>query len=160
MNRVLHGAGVGIVTLILGTPLALATWFVMLEPVVDEVRSSLDAPHRKGRSPDEPPRNARQKAQQKTQQGTHLGSWLSRQNAQRKPPSKASPPTAMVPPAPLPTWTCGPSVTLNYDWHDDVLCTDGVNSRRPYLLPDDSFVSYDELRRAAGEYAAELNRGR
>ncbi len=38
-------------------------------------------------------------------------------------------------------WTCGWDVTLNDDWHDDVLCTNGVNQERPYLLPGDSFVT-------------------
>lgn len=71
-----------------------------------------------------------------------------------------------APPAPVPApagapeptyWTCSYDPTMNYDWHDDVLCNDGVDSHRPYLLEWDSFVTEDELMAAALEYENELN---
>jgi len=55
------------------------------------------------------------------------------------------------------TWVCSYDPTMNYDWHDDVLCTDGVTRDRPYLLPDDSFVTDDELMREAARYEDYLN---
>jgi hypothetical protein len=54
-------------------------------------------------------------------------------------------------------WSCGWSPTMNYDWHDDVLCTNGSEQDRPYLLPNDSYVTEDEIRRAADEYERHLN---
>ncbi|WP_157581910.1 hypothetical protein [Phycicoccus sp. Soil803] len=55
------------------------------------------------------------------------------------------------------TWVCSYDPTMNNDWHDDVLCTDGVSRDRPYLLPDDSFVTDDELMREAARYEDYLN---
>lgn len=54
-------------------------------------------------------------------------------------------------------WTCSYDPTMNYDWHDDALCSNGVERVRPYLLADDSFVEYDELMQAAADYAAAMN---
>lgn len=54
-------------------------------------------------------------------------------------------------------WVCSYDVTLNDDYHDDVLCTDGVSSDRPYLLPDDSFITHDEIMREAARYEYALN---
>jgi len=55
-------------------------------------------------------------------------------------------------------WTCGYSPTMNRDWHDDVLCTNGQQQDRPYLLPNDSFITQDEIMRAAARYEHMLNR--
>lgn len=46
---------------------------------------------------------------------------------------------------------------MNRNWHDDVLCTRGNKSHRPTLLPDESFVTEDEIMWAAREYEAKLN---
>lgn len=54
-------------------------------------------------------------------------------------------------------WSCFYDPTMNDDWHDDLLCTNGVDSVRPTLLPDDPFVEYDEIMQAALEYATVLN---
>lgn len=54
-------------------------------------------------------------------------------------------------------WSCFYDPTMNDNWHDDVLCTNGVASDRPILLPDDSFIEYDEIMQAAAEYEAMLN---
>jgi hypothetical protein len=55
-------------------------------------------------------------------------------------------------------WTCVYDPTMNDNWHDDVLCSNGVSSKRPTLLPDDPFVTYDEIMQAAADYEARLNR--
>jgi hypothetical protein len=57
-------------------------------------------------------------------------------------------------------WSCSYDPTYNRDWHDDVVCNDGAESQRPYLLEDDSFVTEDEIRQAASEYEAQLNASR
>lgn len=54
-------------------------------------------------------------------------------------------------------WTCSWDPTINDDWHDDYLCSDGVSVDRPYLLPDDPYVEKWELDAAAADHAAALN---
>ena len=54
-------------------------------------------------------------------------------------------------------WVCGWDPTLNDDWHDDYLCTNGTSSDRPRLIPDDSFVTRQEIDQAAAAYEAKLN---
>lgn len=54
-------------------------------------------------------------------------------------------------------WTCEYSETLNYDWHDDVICSNGFESHRPYLLEGYEFVTYDDVMAAATEYETYLN---
>lgn len=54
-------------------------------------------------------------------------------------------------------WSCYYDETWNYDWHDDVLCSNGLESHRPYLLEWADFVTYDEIMSAAAEYEAYLN---
>lgn len=56
-----------------------------------------------------------------------------------------------------PLWECFYDPTYNYDWHDDVLCTNGMEYDRPILIPWDDYVEYDEIMEAAMEYEAELN---
>lgn len=55
------------------------------------------------------------------------------------------------------TWVCSYDITFNDNYHDDVLCTDGVSTDRPYLLPDDSFITPDEIMREAARYEDYLN---
>ena len=54
-------------------------------------------------------------------------------------------------------WNCFYDETYNYDWHDDVLCSNGQDSHRPYLLEWADYVSYDDIMNAAAEYEATLN---
>ncbi|WP_148576030.1 hypothetical protein [Nocardioides caldifontis] len=54
-------------------------------------------------------------------------------------------------------WTCTYSPTYDNDWHNDVVCTDGTRSERPYLRAWDSYVTPDEIMESAREYEAELN---
>lgn len=55
------------------------------------------------------------------------------------------------------TWVCHFAPTMNDDWHDDVVCSNGVDAHRPYLRPWDNFVEEWEMADAAAEYEAELN---
>jgi hypothetical protein len=54
-------------------------------------------------------------------------------------------------------WSCFWEPTINDDWHDDVLCARGLETMRPRLLPDQSFVTEAEMMVAAAEYEATLN---
>lgn len=65
--------------------------------------------------------------------------------------------TSETPPDWVVEWTCYYSPTYNYDWHDDVLCTNGTQQERPYLRSGDSFVTETEMREAAREYERQLN---
>ena len=56
-------------------------------------------------------------------------------------------------------WTCSYVPTMNEDWHDDVVCSNGSEQHRPYLREWDEFVTEAELMESASEYAAELNAG-
>lgn len=57
-----------------------------------------------------------------------------------------------------PVWTCYYDPTMNRDWHDDVLCENGLEQDRPYLRPKDKFVTEAEIMRSAREYEKKLNR--
>ncbi len=57
----------------------------------------------------------------------------------------------------LDAWSCTLSVTFNDDWHDDVVCSNGTESHRPYLREWDDFVEEWEILESAAEYEAELN---
>jgi len=70
-------------------------------------------------------------------------------------------PAAPEPPAPEPVaaWTCSYDPTYDEDWHNDVVCTDGIGVDRPYLRPDDDFITEDEIMESAREYEDALNAG-
>lgn len=74
-------------------------------------------------------------------------------------PSYAPPAPRYEPPPPPPPagWRCRYSPTMNYDWHDDALCSNGTDSIRPYLREWDSFVTEDELMESARDYEQDLN---
>ena len=55
------------------------------------------------------------------------------------------------------SWSCSDSPTFDRDWHNDVICYNGVESHRPYLRGDDSYVTESEIMASAREYEAELN---
>lgn len=55
------------------------------------------------------------------------------------------------------SWTCVYSPTYNDDWHDDVTCSNGSESERPYLRDWDGFVTQAEIMESAREYEAQLN---
>jgi hypothetical protein len=78
-----------------------------------------------------------------------LGASVRRSGADSGPAPKA--------PRAAPRWSCSYSPTLNDDWHDDVFCTNGSKSRRPYLRPSDSFVTLSEIMESARKYERRLN---
>lgn len=55
------------------------------------------------------------------------------------------------------SWWCSYSPTVDRDWHNDVICSNGVESHRPYLRGDDSYVTESEIMASASEYEADLN---
>ncbi|MDQ0894842.1 hypothetical protein [Agromyces ramosus] len=57
-------------------------------------------------------------------------------------------------------WDCFYEPSMNNDWHDDVICRNGVESFRPILLAESGFVTEDEMRAAGDAYEAEVNAGR
>jgi hypothetical protein len=54
------------------------------------------------------------------------------------------------------SWSCFYDPTINDNWHDDVRCTNGVESHRPILL-EGQFVTEADMTAAAAVYEAELN---
>ena len=54
-------------------------------------------------------------------------------------------------------WRCSYSPTYNNDWHDDVVCSNGVEQERPYLRGWDSFVTEAEIMESARQYEGQLN---
>lgn len=54
-------------------------------------------------------------------------------------------------------WSCFFDPTMNYDWHDDVVCTNGVDTIRPRLLTGESFVDAGEMQAAAHRFENRLN---
>lgn len=57
------------------------------------------------------------------------------------------------------SWNCFYDPSMNNNWHDDVVCRNGVESYRPILLADLGFVTEEEMRAAAEAHEAELNSG-
>ena len=60
-------------------------------------------------------------------------------------------------PEPEPLWVCSYAPTYDDDWHNDVLCSDGVDEDRPYLREWDTFITEDEIMESAQEYEDGLN---
>ena len=73
------------------------------------------------------------------------------------PEEVAAPQAQAEPEAAAAAWVCAYDPTYNDDWHDDVLCANGLELDRPYLLEGDDFVTEDEIIAAAREYEAALN---
>lgn len=55
------------------------------------------------------------------------------------------------------SWVCSYAPSLDRDWHNDVTCTNGVDTETPYLRPQDSFITESEMLAAAKEYQDQLN---
>ncbi len=70
-----------------------------------------------------------------------------------------SPRSAAAPPA-APLWKCWWSPTMDRNWHNDALCSNGVSQVRPYLRPADSYITRDELMSSARAWARARNSGR
>ncbi|MCF6376056.1 hypothetical protein L2K70_00385 [Nocardioides KLBMP 9356] len=54
-------------------------------------------------------------------------------------------------------WTCRWAPTMDQDWHNDALCSNGVKQVRPYLRPHDSYITRDELMASARAWARARN---
>ncbi|SFA86447.1 hypothetical protein SAMN05192575_101900 [Nocardioides alpinus] len=65
-----------------------------------------------------------------------------------------------VAPSAAPLWTCRWSPTMDRNWHNDALCSNGVSQLRPYLRPADSYITRAELMSSAQAWARARNRGR
>lgn len=75
-------------------------------------------------------------------------------------PDESDPDTAPGPDSGEPgaaAWTCYYDATFNYDWHDDVVCSNGTEQQRPYLREWDDYVTEDEIMESAREYEQQLN---
>ena len=57
-------------------------------------------------------------------------------------------------------WSCRWAPTMDQNWHNDALCSNGVRQVRPYLRPADSFITRDELMSSARAWARARNSGR
>lgn len=57
-------------------------------------------------------------------------------------------------------WRCWWSPTMDRNWHNDALCSNGVSQARPYLRPAGSFITRDELMSSARAWARARNSGR
>jgi hypothetical protein len=60
-------------------------------------------------------------------------------------------------PSTAPLWKCWWSPTMDRNWHNDALCSNGVSKVRPYLRPADSHITRDELMRSAQAWARARN---
>ena len=67
------------------------------------------------------------------------------------------PPSEFVDPPAADEWRCSWDATMDDDWHNDYVCTNGVDFDRPYLIPGDSFVERWEIEEAATAYELQLN---
>jgi hypothetical protein len=74
------------------------------------------------------------------------------------PKPKPRPKPAPKPPAKQ-VWVCSWSPTYDDDWHNDVLCDNGIASERPRLREGDDFVEQAEMMESAKEYARQRNAG-
>ncbi len=57
-------------------------------------------------------------------------------------------------------WTCWWAPTMDDNWHNDALCSNGVRKVRHYLRPADSYITRDELMSSARAWARARNSGR
>ena len=62
-------------------------------------------------------------------------------------------------PAPEQVWVCSWSPTFDDDWHNDVMCANGIAWERPYLREWDESVERWEIMESARAYARQRNAG-
>ena len=72
-------------------------------------------------------------------------------------PGSATPRPAAAPSAAL--WRCWWAPTMDHNWHNDALCSNGARQVRPYLRPADSYITRDELMASARAWARARNSG-
>lgn len=73
-------------------------------------------------------------------------------------PGAGSPRSPMAPSAGL--WKCWWAPTMDNNWHNDALCSNGARQVRPHLRPGDSYITRDELMASARAWARARNGGR
>ena len=79
-----------------------------------------------------------------------------------KPAPKPDPKPSHEPrrkPAPQQVWVCSWSPTFDDDWHNDVMCANGIAWERPYLREWDESVERWEIMESARAYARHRNAG-
>ena len=54
-------------------------------------------------------------------------------------------------------WSCRWAPTMDRNWHNDALCSNGVSQVRPYLRPGDSYITRAELMASAQAWARARN---
>ena len=54
-------------------------------------------------------------------------------------------------------WSCRWAPTMDRNWHNDALCYNGVKQVRPYLRPNDTYITRDELMASARAWARARN---
>ena len=69
-------------------------------------------------------------------------------------------PAAQAAPASAGSWSCRWAPTMDNNWHNDALCSNGVRQVRPYLRPADTYITRDELMASARAWARARNAGR
>ena len=72
----------------------------------------------------------------------------------------AGSPRSVSAPSAAPLWRCWWSPTMDRNWHNDALCSNGVSQVRPYLRPADTYITRAELVSSAQAWARARNRGR
>ena len=78
-------------------------------------------------------------------------------------PAAHASPTAAERPAAASTaalWKCRWAPTMDRNWHNDALCSNGVRQVRPHLRPADSYITPDELMASARAWARARNASR
>ena len=82
-----------------------------------------------------------------------------KQKAQAKKGQAKKAATPKPKPKPEQVWVCRWSPTFDEDWHNDVLCENGIASERPRLREWDGHVERWEIMESAKQYARERNAG-
>ena len=72
----------------------------------------------------------------------------------------AGSPRSTAAPSAAGLWTCWWAPTMDNNWHNDALCSNGARQVRPYLRPADSYITRDELMASARAWARARNGGR
>lgn len=57
-------------------------------------------------------------------------------------------------------WKCWWAPTMDDNWHNDALCSNGQRKVRPYLRPADTHITKEELMSSARAWARARNGGR
>ena len=81
----------------------------------------------------------------------------SNRQAEIDPVDEAEPSDEQINDAMRSPWDCYYDATMNDDWHDDVVCRNGVDWKRPTLLRNVDFVTEADMVAAGEAYEHKLN---